>query len=114
MEEKVYMVRCTSGSWDDASWFVIGIYSTALLADEAKNKWLAELMQMRYEKYSKEEIIEFKRQSEEIEMLLTLEERENLRKFESWYYCCGLFDINIDCLKVEELPLNQNIYKFQS
>lgn len=94
---ELFILKSSAGSWDSYHKFTIGIFSTIDLANEAKAKFISDVIKYK-DRYSKEEI---KRLS-----FLKKKSKEK-DDFYSWMYNSDYREVNLETTDVEMVLLIQ-------
>jgi hypothetical protein len=102
---KTYIVRGSKGRLYYFTWFIIALCDNAQKAKEIKERWLAELGMLK-QKYTKEQCVEFEKQSEEDSSLWSTE----LNEWLEWNYRKS-YPRYSDEVFIDEVNNNEIIYK---
>lgn len=118
MENKIYYISCTSGSYDDWNKFTVATCSNSTIADELKKKFIAQVKEFKT-RYTFEEQnilenemqIEFDNNNGDIRP-----DNKRLNDYYKWKYGEDLktsLHINDDSCEIEEIELDKIVYKFE-
>lgn len=107
MSDKVYIVYGrTKGLYDYSSSFIVGIYDTPEKADEAKQKYIAQVVELQG-RYTEAQQAEYDKELEE----LTYEgASENARKYFVWVNDINTMDYSME-VDVREYTFNEQFFK---
>jgi hypothetical protein len=103
---KLYLVTGSKGSWDDFSWFIIGVYADPQKADEAKRRFVDHIQMLLQANPCPVSEEDQKKIDSDSDLDGEIEDAyDNWR----WGTVRDLIEYNMDSFRVEEIEANQMI-----